>query len=64
MMPIETIPDWEKRPARQNAFWSRGIIDRPVVSITIPRPRPERQWPEAHHASTSAPTNSIASWRT
>lgn len=31
LMPIENIPDWEKRLDRQEAFWNREIIDRPVV---------------------------------
>jgi hypothetical protein len=51
MMPIETIPDWEQRLARQDAFWSRQTIDRPVVSITCPKPHPQRPWPRSHHAS-------------
>ncbi len=37
VMPIERIPDWEQRLARQDAFWSREIIDRPVVCITVPK---------------------------
>lgn len=45
VMPIEHIPDWQERLARQDAFWAREIIDRPVVDITIPRPEPERPWP-------------------
>ena len=36
-MPIEHIPDWEKRLERQNAFWHGAIIDRPVVCITVPK---------------------------
>ncbi|MDD3926393.1 MAG: hypothetical protein PHT33_07030 [bacterium] len=38
MMPIERIPDWEKRLARMDAFWEGEIIDRPVVSIPVCRP--------------------------
>jgi len=38
MMPIDHIPDWEQRLARQDAFWSCTILDRPVVLITLPKP--------------------------
>ena len=51
MMPIENIPDWEQRLARQDAFWSREIIDRPVVVMTCPKARPERLWPHSSHAT-------------
>ena len=37
IMPIEHIPDWEKRLARHDAFWQREIIDRPVICITLPK---------------------------
>jgi hypothetical protein len=47
VMPIEHIPDWEKRIARQDAFWDRAILDRPVVQATIPRPNPDYPWPAA-----------------
>ncbi len=47
MMPIEHIPDWEKRIARQDAFWSRAIIDRPVVLAWASRPNPDYPWPAA-----------------
>jgi len=47
MMPIEQIPDWEQRIARQDAFWNRAIIDRPVVLATVSRPNPEYPWPTA-----------------
>jgi hypothetical protein len=33
-MPIERYPDWEMRIKRQDAFWQREIIDRPVVSMS------------------------------
>jgi hypothetical protein len=45
MMPIEHIPDWERRIARQDAFWDRAVIDRPVVHMTLPKPRSEYPWP-------------------
>ena len=51
LMPIETIPDWEMRLARQDAFWAREIVDRPVVEINVPKPRPQRRWPEKTHAT-------------
>ena len=37
IMPIEAIPDWERRLARQDAFWDCAILDRPVVHIAFPR---------------------------
>ncbi len=43
IMPIERISDWEKRLARQDAFWQREIIDRPVICITLPRQ--EKRYP-------------------
>ena len=46
MMPLEHIDDWEKRIARQDAFWDRAIIDRPVVNMTWPKPKPEYPWPK------------------
>jgi len=45
MMPIEHIPDWETRLARQDAFWRREVIGRPVACITLPRPNPDYPWP-------------------
>lgn len=42
LMPLERIPDWEKRLERQNAFWERAIIDRPVVAFSVRKP-------DAHH---------------
>jgi hypothetical protein len=44
-MPIEHIPDWETRLARQDAFWDRRIIDRPVVIISWSRKSPAVPWP-------------------
>ena len=40
MMPIEDIPDWEQRIARQDAFWARAILDRPVVCMQAPKTHP------------------------
>lgn len=45
LMPIDHIPDWEKRLARQDAFWDRAILDRPVVLASIHRPNPDYPWP-------------------
>jgi hypothetical protein len=45
LMPIERIPDWERRLARQDAFWFGEIIDRPPVSMALSKPAPERPWP-------------------
>ena len=44
-MPIELIPDWETRLARQDAFWDRKVLDRPVVILTVPREKPLAPWP-------------------
>lgn len=41
IMPIERIPDWEKRMERQDAFWDKAIIDRPVVHIAFPETNPD-----------------------
>ena len=49
IMPIEQIPDWEQRLARQDAFWQREIIDRPVVHITVPKQTPVRPYPRSRH---------------
>jgi len=48
-MPLEQVPDWEQRLARQDAFWQREIIDRPVVHITIPKQAPVRPYPRSRH---------------
>ena len=40
LMPIDHVPDWEKRLQRQDAFWECAIIDRPVVCISLPKPKP------------------------
>lgn len=45
-MPIDAIPGWEARLARQDAFWDRAILDRPVVHIEFPRSDPARPWPD------------------
>jgi len=47
MMPIEHVPDWEQRLARQDAFWQCEIIDRPVVNICLSKPNPDYPWPAA-----------------
>lgn len=41
MMPIDHIPDWEQRLARQDAFWQCEILDRPVVVMTWPKSNPD-----------------------
>lgn len=51
MMPIDRIDDWEQRLARQDAFWSCAIIDRPVCSITVPRVPPAARYPKSDHAT-------------
>ena len=47
LMPIDAIPDWERRIARQDACWEREILDRPVCAITVPREPPVRAVPAA-----------------
>jgi len=54
MMPIDRIPDWEQRIARQDAFWDRAILDRPVVSM---------QWPKVPPAVPTRVPQKHASWR-
>lgn len=52
LMPIDRIPDWEKRIQRQDAFWDCEIIDRPFVSISCHSPNPDfPPLPEKKHAS-------------
>ncbi len=53
VMPIEVIPDWELRIARQDAFWECAVLDRPVVTITTPKaipvcPRPQPRTYTSH----------------
>lgn len=40
-MPIERIDDWEMRLKRQDAWWDRQILDRPVCIISFGKPDPE-----------------------
>ena len=62
IMPIENIPDWEMRIKRQDAFWNREIIDRPLVMISFgkekasgnPPPNktyatPRERWMDSEH---------------
>jgi hypothetical protein len=46
IMPIEHVPDWEKRLGRQDAFWSRQIVDRPLVWVTVPKKKAVVPWPK------------------
>lgn len=46
-MPIDHIPDWEERLARQDAFWQCEKIDRPVAQITLPKRNPDYPWPKS-----------------
>jgi len=52
MMPIDHIPDWEQRLARQDAFWDCAIIDRPVVLMTLSKPNPEYPYPTRKEYAT------------
>lgn len=45
MMPIDHIPDWERRLARQDAFWNCAVLDRPVCIMTLSKTVPVRPWP-------------------
>ena len=49
MMPIDRIPDWEKRLARQDAFFERAIVDRPVVCMSLWSPNPSFPRPDKKH---------------
>ena len=40
IMPIEYIDDFELRLKRQDAFWNRSVVDRPMVHIVISSPNP------------------------
>lgn len=37
VMPLREIDDWEMRIRRQDAFWHKEILDRPVVCMEIPK---------------------------
>ena len=50
-MAIENLADLDDRVARQDAFWDCAVIDRPVVSITVPKAQPERPDPSKDHAT-------------
>ncbi|MHB0998362.1 MAG: trimethylamine corrinoid protein 2 [Armatimonadota bacterium] len=52
-MPIEHIPDWETRLARQDAFWNGEIIDRVTVSVTVPKKEQLHPWPKQKSYSDS-----------
>jgi hypothetical protein len=45
LMPIEQLPDWEMRLARQDAFWANAILDRPVVIGHLGKTNPDFPWP-------------------
>jgi len=51
MMGIERIPDWEKRLARQDAFFECAVIDRPVVCISLWMPNADSPEPEKGHGT-------------
>lgn len=46
IMPITHIDDWERRLARQDAFWCGAVLDRPVAAMQWPKHPPEHPWPE------------------
>lgn len=52
LMPIEQIPDWDMRLARQDAFWHGDIIDRPAINITLSQPNPAYPWSQRTFATT------------
>ncbi len=45
LMPIEGMDDWEKRLARQDAFWDCAVLDRPVVFLQWPKSSPLQAQP-------------------
>lgn len=52
IMPIENIPDWEKRLARHDAFWDCEIIDRPVVFMQVSKKKPVMPYPDSAKLSS------------
>ena len=44
-MPIDHVDDWERRIARQDAWWHREVLDRPPCTMTFAKPVPEIPWP-------------------
>lgn len=52
LMPIENLPDWEMRVRRQDAFWSRAILDRPVCVLSYARHPVAQPWPESRNWRT------------
>ncbi len=45
LMPIEHIDDWQMRLRRQEAFWSRAILDRPVAIMQCRNEKADHPWP-------------------
>ncbi len=45
LMPIEHVPDYEKRLARQEALWHNEVLDRPMVWISVPKKKEVVPWP-------------------
>jgi hypothetical protein len=52
IMPIEHIDDWERRLARQDAFWQGEIIDRPVVVMQWAKTVPVGPFPRERSFAT------------
>lgn len=52
LMGFDWIPDWDKRLARQDAFWHGAIIDRPVISLALAEPDPAYPAPAAKTHAT------------
>jgi len=50
-MPIERIPDWERRLERQDAFFGCEVLDRPLVAISLWRPDRRFRKPGKTHAT-------------
>lgn len=46
IMPIENIPDWEKRLAHQDAFWDCANDDQPVVFMQVPKKKKVMPYPD------------------
>lgn len=49
-MELELKPDYEKVRQRYEAFWHREIVDRPLVSLPVPR-EDRQPVPEKEHAT-------------
>jgi hypothetical protein len=50
-MPIEFLDDWDRRLARQDAFWECAVLDRPLVVMEWPKASAPAPPPSRHYSS-------------